>query len=166
MARRGNPTRCRKVQRRSTLWLVADGVYTIAEGNSVCDCRRGYPAAMKLPAPRSEYRLLLDRKLTELALYANQLCPDAEVEADTVPCEDEDGHLDVSPLRAFTKRKRNAPNSPLQNVQRRSLSKRVSIFCARCLIRPRVSSAIDPALLMPCSSPCAPGVLPLSSMSP
>ena len=30
---------------------------------------------MKLPAPRSEYRLLLDRKLTELALHAKQLCP-------------------------------------------------------------------------------------------
>ena len=39
----------------------------------------------------------LDRKLTELSLYAKELCPDAEVEANTVPCEDEDGHLDVFP---------------------------------------------------------------------
>lgn len=28
---------------------------------------------MKLPTPRNEYRLLLDRKLTELALYAKEL---------------------------------------------------------------------------------------------
>lgn len=52
---------------------------------------------MKLLAPQNEYRLLLDRKLTELSLYAKELCPDAEVEANTVPCEDEDGHLDVFP---------------------------------------------------------------------
>ena len=42
---------------------------------------------MKLLAPQNEYRLLLDRKLTELSLYAKELCPDAEVEANTVPCE-------------------------------------------------------------------------------
>ena len=52
---------------------------------------------MKLLAPQTEYRLLLDRKLTELALYAKELCPEAEVETSTVPCEDEDGHLDVFP---------------------------------------------------------------------
>ena len=52
---------------------------------------------MKLPTSRNEYRLLLDRKLTELALYAKELCPEAEVEAGTVPYEDEDGHLSVFP---------------------------------------------------------------------
>ncbi len=50
---------------------------------------------MKLPTPQNGYRLLLDRKLTELALYAKELCPEAEVETSTVPCED--GHLDVFP---------------------------------------------------------------------
>ena len=50
---------------------------------------------MKLPTPRNEYRRLLDRKLTELALYAKELCPEAEVETSTVPYEDEDGHLSV-----------------------------------------------------------------------
>lgn len=49
------------------------------------------------PTPRKEYRLLLDRKLTELALYAKELCPEAEIETSTVPCEDEDGHVDVFP---------------------------------------------------------------------
>ena len=52
---------------------------------------------MKLPTSRNEYRLLLDRKLTELALYAKELCPEAKVEASTVPYEDEDGHVDVFP---------------------------------------------------------------------
>lgn len=52
---------------------------------------------MNLPTPRNEYRLLLDRKLTELALYAKELCPEAEVEASMVPYEDEDGHLSVFP---------------------------------------------------------------------
>ena len=52
---------------------------------------------MKLPTPRNEYRRLLDRKLTELALYAKELCPEAEIEASMVPYEDEDGHVDVFP---------------------------------------------------------------------
>jgi hypothetical protein len=42
-------------------------------------------------------RALLDEKLTELALYAKSLCPEAEVEMSTVQYEDEDGHLDVFP---------------------------------------------------------------------
>ena len=52
---------------------------------------------MKFPVSRTEYRRLLDRKLTELALYAKELCPEAEVEASTVAYEDEDGHVDVFP---------------------------------------------------------------------
>lgn len=52
---------------------------------------------MKLPTPRNENRLLLDRKLTELALYAEELCPEAEIEISAVPYEDEDGHIDVFP---------------------------------------------------------------------
>lgn len=83
---------------------------------------------MKLPTPRNEYRLLLDRKLTELALYAKELCPEAETEINTVPYEDEDGHVDVFPLQVSLRRKRNASNSPLQNAGRQSLSKRASIF--------------------------------------
>lgn len=42
-------------------------------------------------------RALLDEKLTELALYAKEICPEAEVETRTVQYEDEDGHLDVFP---------------------------------------------------------------------
>ena len=42
-------------------------------------------------------RVLLDAKLTELAVYAKDLCPGAEVETSTVQYEYEDGHLDVFP---------------------------------------------------------------------
>jgi hypothetical protein len=44
-----------------------------------------------------EYRALLDTKLTELMLYAKELCPDARVEASTLQYEDEDGHIRVFP---------------------------------------------------------------------
>ncbi len=47
--------------------------------------------------PQNEYRNLLDTKLTELALYAKELCPEAVVDVSSVPCEDEDGHLDIFP---------------------------------------------------------------------
>ncbi len=42
-------------------------------------------------------RVLLEATLTELAVYAKDLCPGAEVETSTVQYEDEDGHLDVFP---------------------------------------------------------------------
>ncbi len=42
-------------------------------------------------------RALLDAKLTELALYAKELCPDAVVETSSIRYEDEDGHVEVFP---------------------------------------------------------------------
>lgn len=51
-------------------------------------------------APRrksKDRRALLDAKLTELMLYAKQLCPEAIVEASTIQYEDEDGHVTVFP---------------------------------------------------------------------
>lgn len=42
-------------------------------------------------------RAALDQRLTELALYARELCPGAEVEVSAVSYEDEDGHVDVFP---------------------------------------------------------------------
>ena len=44
-----------------------------------------------------EYRELLDAKLTELALYAKELCPEAVVKASSHSYEDEDGHVDIFP---------------------------------------------------------------------
>jgi hypothetical protein len=42
-------------------------------------------------------REILDQKLTELALPAKKLCPDAKVEVNTKRYEDEDGQLKVFP---------------------------------------------------------------------
>ncbi len=42
-------------------------------------------------------RAALDGKLTELALYAKQLCPGAAVEVSPVQFEDEDGHVEIFP---------------------------------------------------------------------
>ena len=49
-------------------------------------------------APRHnnhDRRTLLDAKLTELMLYAKELCPEAVVEASTIQYDDEDGHIRV-----------------------------------------------------------------------
>ena len=42
-----------------------------------------------------ERRALVDAKLTEIGLYAKELCPAARVEASAVQYEDEDAHVDV-----------------------------------------------------------------------
>jgi hypothetical protein len=45
----------------------------------------------------TDRRQLLDATLTELSLYAKELCPEAVVEVSTVRYEDEDGHVEVFP---------------------------------------------------------------------
>ena len=52
---------------------------------------------MNLRLNRNYYRALLDAKLTELALYARELCPEATVEISTVQYEDEDGCVYIFP---------------------------------------------------------------------
>jgi 2'-5' RNA ligase len=42
---------------------------------------------------KDDRRALLDAKLTELGLYAKELCPDGAVEMSTTRYEDEDGHV-------------------------------------------------------------------------
>lgn len=50
------------------------------------------------PKPKSaDRRSLLDTKLTELALFAKELCPAATVEASAIHYEDEDGRVEVFP---------------------------------------------------------------------
>lgn len=50
------------------------------------------------PRPkRDDRRVLLDTKLTELALYAKEICPEAAVEVSTIQYEDEDGHVEIFP---------------------------------------------------------------------
>ncbi len=45
----------------------------------------------------AEYRALVDAKLTELMLYAKEVCPAAVVDAGTAACEDEDGFVYIFP---------------------------------------------------------------------
>jgi hypothetical protein len=55
---------------------------------------------MKLRLNRDDYRAyraLLDEKLTELALYAKELCPEATVQVSSVQYEDEDGAVYIFP---------------------------------------------------------------------
>ncbi|MFQ5853895.1 MAG: hypothetical protein ACE5JU_25325, partial [Candidatus Binatia bacterium] len=46
---------------------------------------------------RLKERDILDQKLTELALLAKRLCPEAKVEVNTLRYEDEDGRLKIFP---------------------------------------------------------------------
>ena len=52
---------------------------------------------MKSAVNDKNARAILDQKLTELALLAKKLCPDARVEVNTRRYEDEDGRLKVFP---------------------------------------------------------------------
>lgn len=45
----------------------------------------------------SERKNLVDNYLTELSLFAKQLCPEAKIEATTEAFEDEDGHVRIYP---------------------------------------------------------------------
>ena len=50
------------------------------------------------PQPRTDARrALLDAKLTELVLFAKQLCPAASVEGSAIQYEDEDGPVEIFP---------------------------------------------------------------------
>ena len=57
---------------------------------------------MRHQTQQDDYRALLDVKLTELALYAKELCPEAVIEASTIQYEDEDGRVEVFPPPTLT----------------------------------------------------------------
>lgn len=57
---------------------------------------------MKPRPKRDDYRALLDVKLTELALYAKELCPEATLEVSSVQYEDEDGCVYIFPPRSLS----------------------------------------------------------------
>ena len=52
---------------------------------------------MESQAKSEAERNILDEKLTELALLAKRLCPEAKIEVNTVGYEDEDGRIKVFP---------------------------------------------------------------------
>jgi hypothetical protein len=58
-------------------------------------------ADVSVPVDR---RILVDQYLTEMSLYAKQLCPEAKVELLTTSYEGEDGHLRVFPPTGFADR--------------------------------------------------------------
>ena len=53
-------------------------------------------------ARADDRRSLLDSKLTELTLFAKELCPAATVEASAIQYEDEDGRVEVFPPPAIS----------------------------------------------------------------
>src|SRR5262245_42047174 len=59
--------------------------------------RRGEQTAMKRQTKPDDSRVLLDRALTTLTLYAKERCPEAIVEANTIQYEDEDGRVEIFP---------------------------------------------------------------------
>ena len=52
---------------------------------------------MENQAKSEAERNILDEKLTELALLAKRLCPEAKIEVNTARYEDEDGRIKVFP---------------------------------------------------------------------
>ena len=57
---------------------------------------------MESQAKSDAERNILDEKLTELALLAKRLCPEAKIEVNTVRYEDEDGRIKVFPPRSLS----------------------------------------------------------------
>jgi hypothetical protein len=55
-------------------------------------------------ATRADRRTLVSQYLTEVSLFAQQLCPEARVEDTTERYEDEDGHLRLYPPAGLNQR--------------------------------------------------------------
>jgi hypothetical protein len=77
--------------------------------------------AVESEARSEKVRELLDQKLTELALMAKKLCPEARVEVNTVRYEDEDGRVKVFP----------PPNLP--EVEEEKIEEALGAKCAEIL---------------------------------
>jgi len=50
----------------------------------------------------TERRLMIDKCLTEISLFAKELCPTAKIEATLTCYEDEDGHVCIFPPAGLT----------------------------------------------------------------
>ena len=57
---------------------------------------------MAEPFSYTERRLMLDNCLTEVSLFAKELCPTAKVETTLTCYEDEDGHVRIYPPAGLT----------------------------------------------------------------
>jgi hypothetical protein len=57
---------------------------------------------MAEPLSYTERRLMIDKCLTEISLFAKELCPTAKIEATLTCYEDEDGHVRIFPPAGLT----------------------------------------------------------------
>jgi hypothetical protein len=57
---------------------------------------------MAEPLSDTERRLMIDKCLTEISLFAKELCPTAKIEATLTCYEDEDGHVRIFPPAGLT----------------------------------------------------------------
>jgi hypothetical protein len=57
---------------------------------------------MAEPLSYTERRLMIDKCLTEVSLFAKELCPTAKVEATLTCYEDKDGHVSIYPPAGLT----------------------------------------------------------------
>ena len=57
---------------------------------------------MAKPLSYTERRMMIDKCLTEVSLFAKELCPTAKVEATLTSYEDEDGHVRIYPPTGLT----------------------------------------------------------------
>lgn len=57
---------------------------------------------MAEPLSYTQRRLMIDNYLTEVSLFAKEICPTATVEATLTSYEDEDGHVRIYPPADLT----------------------------------------------------------------
>ena len=74
---------------------------------------------------------MLDEKLTELALLAKKLCPDARVEVNSVRYEDEDGRVKVFPPPYLSEAEEEAPRRNLKRKMHRDLGRDRPLYSLR-----------------------------------
>ncbi len=86
-------------------------------------------------ARTDDRRELRDSKLTELALFAKELCPLATVEASAIQYEDEDGRVEMFPPRVYPTPRRTASRWHSPGAPPRSSRKPDSTSSARSSIR-------------------------------
>jgi hypothetical protein len=91
---------------------------------------------MAEPLLRSARRIMVDKYLTEVSLFAKALCPEAKIETTMERVEDEDGHVRLH------------PPAGLSDGQIEALEGKVADRCVEILIEAGVflcSAVYDPS---------------------
>ena len=84
----------------------------------------------------SDRRSAVDAKLTELMLYAKELCPGAVVDTSPLQYEDEDGHVEVYPPASLSDAEVDRIELTLASRPGKSLSRQDCTLFVPCLIPP------------------------------